>query len=124
LIIRNVIPDNGGIVGGEEAGKLLLLLRDSVTRLQLHTYLIISNVIPDNGGIVGGEEAGKLLLLLRDTAMRLQLQAHLIISNVIPDNGGIVEGEEAGKLLLGFIILHEALDQELHPQAYDKENLL
>ena len=48
----------------------------------------------------------------------------MIISNVIPDNGGIVEGEEAGKLLLGFIILHEALDQQLHPQTYDEENLL
>jgi hypothetical protein len=65
LIISNVIPDNGGIVEGEETGKLLPLLRDTVMRLQLHTYLIISNVIPDNGGIVVGEEAGNLLLLLK-----------------------------------------------------------
>ncbi len=93
-------------------------------RLQLQTYLIISNVIPDNGGIVEGEETGQLRLLVRDSVMRLLLQTYLIIRNVIPDNGGIVEGEEAGKLLLRLIILHEALDQELHPQAYDEENRL
>ncbi len=57
LIISNVIRDNGGVVEGEEAGKLLLLLRDTVMRLQLHTYLIIRNVIPDNGGIVEGERS-------------------------------------------------------------------
>ncbi len=52
MIISNVIPDNGGIVEGEEPGKLLLLLRDTDMRLELHTYLIIRNVIPNNGGIV------------------------------------------------------------------------
>ncbi len=80
LIISNVIPDNNGIVEGEEAGQQLLLLRNTVMRLQLQAHLIISNVIPDNGGIVEGEEAGKLLLLLRDS------DCHEIATADLPDH--------------------------------------